>query len=341
MLSVHVPFSEETRGLIGAPQLKQMRPGSYVINCARGGIVDEIALQEALESGHLAGAAIDVFAKEPTTDSPLFRLPNVVVTPHLGASTSEAQLNVAIEAADLMAGFLLRQNVRFAVNMASVDPTELKDVRRHLDIAHRLGLLQSQLAHGRVKSATVQYQGEAAQKNTRLITAAFAMGFLQHALEEQVNLINANLLAEERGIQFSEQTSSEPSDFHTLIRTEVQTDRDHYLASGTTRGNQYNRLVRLGPYRLDTFLDGTMLVYTHMDKPGLIGFAGTVLGTHGVNIAQMNVGRKTPGGDAIGVLALDSEPPEHALDAIRDHEHISSVQVVKLPPAGELPTCFG
>lgn len=341
VVTVHVPLSEDTRGLISKPQMEKMKAGSFIINCARGGIVNETDLLEALESGHIAGAGLDVFEHEPPGDSPLIRHPRVVVTPHLGASTSEAQLNVAVEAAHLMVDFLTKGNIRFAVNTPSLDPAELQDVQRHLDIAYRLGLLQAQMTRGNVRKASIRYQGEAADKNTRLITAGFTMGLLEHALEENINLINAPSLAKERGIKIIEQISSEPADFNTLIRTEVETDKEAFVASGTTRGKQYNRLVRLGPYRLDAFMDGIMLVYQHRDRPGVIGFAGTILGDYGVNIAQMTVGRNAPGGDAIGVLALDNEPPAEALEKIRSHEHISSVQVVKLPPLGQMPRAFG
>lgn len=340
-LTVHVPLGDETRGMVGARELAMLPRGARVINCARGGIIDEKALLAALESKHLAGAALDVFDNEPVTDSPLFRLPQVVVTPHLGASTAEAQLNVAIEAAQLITDFFANGNVRFAVNMASIDRAELKDVMRYVDIARRLGLLQAQLAQGTIRRANIHYHGDVAKKNTRLITAAFAMGLLEHALEEDVNPVNSQVLAQERGIQLTEHTSPEPLDFSTLIRTEVETDQETFVAAGTTRGAHYNRLVRLGPYRLDAFMDGTMLVYFHQDKPGLIGFVGTVFGKHGVNIAQMTVGRREPGGDAIGVLSLDSDPPEEALREIRADDRISLVQVVKLPPVNELPRCFG
>jgi D-3-phosphoglycerate dehydrogenase len=341
ILTVHVPLTNETRGLVGEKELAMLPPGAFVINCARGGIVDEAALLAALKSGHIAGAALDVFEEEPITDSPFFKLPNVVVTPHLGASTEEAQVNVAIEAAQLMTDFLLTGNVRFAVNMVSLDQAALADVLRHLDIARRLGMLQAQLARGAIKRAALHYRGEATKKNTKLITAAFAMGLLECALEEPINLVNAEVIARERGIRVTEQLSSEPSDFSTLIRTEVQTERESMIAAATTRGAHYCRLVQIGPYRLDAFLDGTMVVFTHDDRPGLIGFIGTAMGNHAVNIAQMTVGRAQPGGRAIGILTVDSEPPKAALDEVATHASIHSVQVVKLPPMGELPNCFG
>lgn len=341
IVTVHVPMGDDTKKIINARTLALLPKGAYVINCARGGIVDEAALAAALKSKHIAGAALDVFEEEPPKTNPFIDMPNVVLTPHLGASTAEAQLNVAIEAAQLMSDFFSTGNVRFAVNMGAIDPAELKGVLRHLDIARRLGRLQAQLAKGPIRQADVYYHGEAAKKNTRLITAGFAMGLLESALEESVNPVNALVLAQERGINVVEHTSSEPTDFSTLIRTEVQTDQETFVASGTTRGAQYNRLVRLGPYRLDAFMDGTLLIYFHQDKPGLIGFVGTVFGKHGVNIAQMTVGRKDPGGNAIGVLALDSDPPAAALDEIRADRRIHAVQVVKLPAFGDMPNCFG
>jgi D-3-phosphoglycerate dehydrogenase len=340
VLTVHVPLSDETKGLVGAQQLGRMQQGAYVLNCARGGIVDEAALVEALKSGHIAGAALDVFEQEPPTDSPFPKLPNVVLTPHLGASTAEAQLNVAIEAAQLMVDFFTTGNVRYSVNITPLDRTELEDARRHLDIAHRLGILQAQLVKGAIRKATIQFRGEAAKKKTRLLTGAFAMGLLEYALEEQVNLVNAELIARERGIQLVEQVSSEPSDFSTLLRAEVVTDQETFVVAGTTRGAQFNRLVQIGPYRLDAFLDGTMVVFQHDDKPGLIGVIGTVMGKYGVNIAQMTVGRKQPGGQAIGLLSVDSEPPKAAIQEIQSDERVTSVRVVKLPPFGVLPDCF-
>ncbi|MBX9654085.1 phosphoglycerate dehydrogenase [bacterium] len=337
LVTVHVPMTDDTKGLIGAKQIATMKKGSYVINCARGGIVDEAALYDALKSKHLAGAALDVFETEPCTSSPLFELPNVVISPHLGAATNEAQFNVAVEAAELTADFFNTGNIRFAVNMPSIDPKELADVSRHVDIAWRLGILQAQLAKGSIRKATISLHGEATKKNTRLIRAGFAVGLLSGALEQQVNLVNAEYLATERGIEFVETTSSQVTDFNTLIRTDVETENGTTTASGTVRGLQYCRLVRLGPYRLDSFLDGILMLYHHQDKPGLIGTVGTICGQYGVNIAQMNVGRREPGGDALGVLALDNEPSAEAVEAVRRDPRISSVDVVKLPPFGAMP----
>jgi D-3-phosphoglycerate dehydrogenase len=340
-LTVHTPLTEETRDLIGAAQLARMRPGARVINCARGGIINEEALAQALASCHIAGAALDVFVQEPPGGNPLLKLPNVVATPHLGASTVEAQESVAREAAQLLIDFLTRGVVQFAVNMAAVDRTELEELRLYVDMARRLGLLQAQMSQGPIRRAELSYRGEVARRSTRLITAAFTAGLLESHLAQDVNIVNAELLARERGIEIVEQISPKKGDFGTLIKADVQTEKKTYTAAATLFGNQYLRLVQLGPYHLDSFLDGIMLIFTHRDVPGLIGFIGTIFGKHQVNIAQMTVGRQQPGGEAIAVLNLDTQPPEQALTEVRSHPKISSLSVVKLPAAGEMPAWFG
>jgi D-3-phosphoglycerate dehydrogenase / 2-oxoglutarate reductase len=341
-LTVHTPLTDETRNLIGAPEIALMRKGARVINCARGGIVNEEALAEGLRSGHLAGAALDVFVQEPPpADHPLLKMANVVLAPHLGASTVEAQTSVAVEAAQLLIDYLSRGAVGFAVNMAAVDPAELAEMRLYVDMARRLGLLHSQMCQGAIQRAELHFRGDAARRPTRLITAAFAAGLLENRLDQNVNIVNARLLAAERGIEIVEQTSTQTGDFSTLIRADVQTDKKTYTAAGTLFGSQYLRLVQLGQFHIDAFMDGVMLIFTHQDVPGLVGFIGTIFGKHQVNIAQMTVGRKAPGGEAIAVLNLDGTPPEEALKEVRAHPHITSVSVVKLPPAGQSPPWFG
>ncbi len=341
-LTVHTPLTDETRDLIGARQMALMRKGARVINCARGGIVNEEALADALKSGHLAGAALDVFVTEPPPpDHPLLKMSNVVLTPHLGASTVEAQTSVAIEAAQLLIDYLSRGAIGFAVNMAAVDPAELGEMRLYVDMARRLGLLHSQMCQGAMQRVELHFRGDAANRPTRLITAAFAAGLLESRLDQNVNIVNARLLAAERGIEIVEQSSSQTGDFATLLRADVQTDKKTYTAAGTFFGNQFLRLVQLGQFHLDAYMDGVMLIFTHQDVPGLIGFIGTIFGKHQVNIAQMTVGRKAPGGEAIAVLNLDGTPPEEALKEVRAHPSISSVSVVKLPPAGQTPPWFG
>jgi D-3-phosphoglycerate dehydrogenase len=340
-LTVHTPLTEETRDLLDARRLAAMKAGARILNCARGGIINEAALAEALRSGHIAGAALDVFVQEPPGDNPLVRLANVVVTPHLGASTTEAQESVAREAAQLLIDFLTRGVVQFAVNMAAVDRTELEELRLYVDLAHRLGLLHAQMCHGTIRRAELQYRGEVARRSTKLVTAAFAAGLLGFRLAQDVNIVNAELLARERGIEIVEQSNPKKGDFSTLLRADVVTDKKTYTAAGTLFGNQFLRLVQLGPFHLDAFLDGIMVIFTHRDVPGLIGFIGTIFGQHKVNIAQMTVGRQQAGGEAIAVLNLDNHPPEEALKEVCAHPQISSLSVVKLPPAGVMPPWFG
>jgi D-3-phosphoglycerate dehydrogenase len=341
-LTVHTPLTDQTRNLLGTRELAMLPKGARVINCARGGIINEEALAEALRSGHLAGAAVDVFVEEPPpAGHPLLALPGVVTTPHLGASTVEAQVSVAREAAQLLIDYLTRGVVGFAVNMAAVDRTELDELRLYVDLARRLGLLHAQMCQGALRRAELSYRGDVARRPTKLITAAFAAGLLETRLDQPVNVVNAPLLAAERGIEIVEQTSSHKGDFSTLLRADVQTEKKTYTAAGTLFGNQFLRLVQLGPYHLDAYMDGVMLLFTHRDLPGLIGFIGTIFGKHQVNIAQMTVGRQQPGGEAIAVLNLDSLPPEEALQEVRTHPKISSMSVVKLPPAGQLPPWFG
>jgi D-3-phosphoglycerate dehydrogenase / 2-oxoglutarate reductase len=341
-LTVHVPMTEQTKGLIDERAIGLLPKSARILNVSRGGIVDELALVEALKAGRIAGAALDVFTQEPLpADSPLAKAPNIVLTPHLGASTVEAQEAVALEAAQLLIDYLTRGVVQCAVNMAAFNRAELDDMRNFVDLARRLGLLQGQMAQGPIFRAELTYRGDLARKSTKLLTAAFAAGLLENHLAESVNLINAELLARERGIEIVESAHPHKGDFSNLLHTEVFSDKKSLVASGTLFGKEYLRLVQLGPYRMESYLDGVMLAFTHRDVPGLIGYIGTVFGKHNVNIASMNVGRQVPGGEAIAVLNLDTSPSDEALKEIKNHEKIYNVNVVKLPPQGEMPVWFG
>jgi D-3-phosphoglycerate dehydrogenase / 2-oxoglutarate reductase len=336
-LTVHTPLTDETRNLVGMAQLDVLRPGVRLINCARGGIYDEAALVEGLKSGRISGVALDVFASEPCTNSPLFGMPGVLATPHLGASTEEAQAQVAVEGVGLLRDYLTTGAIRHAVNMTPLDAKTLSELRGYLDVGYRLGLLLAQFETSSIKRCTLQYRGEVAGKNTKLITASFAAGLLAHALEEEINIVNAEVLLRERGIELVEQRRSDGSAFTSLVLAEVETEKKTHKAAGTVFGLDMLRLVQLDDYRLDAYLDGVLMVFTHHDEPGIIGTVGTIFGTHKINIAQMAVGRATKGGDAIGVLNLDQTPSKAALDEVRAHRAIKSAVVIKLPPAGERP----
>lgn len=338
LITVHTPLTDETRGIINAARLASMKKGVRIINCARGGIVDEEALADAIESGHVAGAAIDVFVNEPPkADCRLPKLPQVLCTPHLGASTEEAQEQVAVEAAEIIAGFLVRNEVRHAVNMMPISGKELEAAKAYLDLGHRLGLLLAQLTRGQgIKGAKLLFKGDAATRPTKLITNAFTCGLLSHSLEANVNIINAEMMAKDRGIAISSSSTSETGAFSTLVSATVETDQGELTAAGTTFGNDFLRLVRLGEFHLDAYLDGLMLIYRHLDVPGLIGAIGTTFGKHNVNISHMALGRekKEPGGNAVAVLNLDNAPSEAALQEVSQHPHVTGVQLVDLPEAG-------
>ncbi|MCI0360834.1 MAG: phosphoglycerate dehydrogenase [Planctomycetaceae bacterium] len=337
-LTVHTPLTPETTNLIDREAIALMKPGVRLVNCARGGIYNEEALVEGLKSGKLGGVALDVFREEPCTASPLFGLPNVLCTPHLGASTEEAQTQVAVEAVELLINYFTKGEVRHAVNMAAIDPKTLEAIRGYLDLAYRLGLLMAQWHPAGASACHLVYRGELTKKNTKLVTAAFCAGLLERALEEDVNIVNSELLLRERGIKLTEHSRSEPGAFSSSMTVEVESGGQKFEAGGTLFGNNMPRLIRLGESRLEAYLDGKLLVFTHNDVPGIIGAVGTIFGNHRVNIAQMAVGRAAPGGSAIGVLNLDSLPPAAALAEVSGHKDIQSVRVIELPPAGQLPT---
>jgi len=284
-LTVHTPLTDETRGMIGAAQIEKMKPGARLINAARGGIYDEEALAAALKSGRLAGVALDVYATEPCTASPLFGMPGVVCTPHLGASTEEAQTQVATEAVELLVAYLTTGAIRHAVNVAPIDPKTLASLRGYLDVAYRLGMLLAGLEPGGLRSCRLLYRGEIAGKETKVLTAVFAAGLLQGALDEEVNLVNAELLLKQRGVGLVEESRSDMGSFRASMTAEVTTDAAQRRATGTLFGQQMPRLVSLDNYRLEAYLDGYLLVFRHLDVPGIIGAVGTIFGKQGVNIA--------------------------------------------------------
>lgn len=336
-LTVHTPLTDETRGLIGLNQLDRLKPGVRLINAARGGIYDEAALAEGLKAGKIGGVALDVYATEPCTDSPIFGMPGVVCTPHLGASTEEAQTQVAVEAVELLSAYLTTGAIRHAVNVASLDAKTLESLRGYLDLAHRLGIMLAGMESAGLRACRVLYRGEIAEKETKVLTAVFAAGLLQGALDQQVNLVNAEVVLKQRGIRLTEESRSEMGSFRSSMTAEVTYENGQHKAAGTIFGQHMPRLVSLDDRRLEAYLDGRMLIFRHHDVPGIIGAVGTIFGRHNVNIAQMAVGRDAPGGEAVGVLNLDMEPSPEALAEVRQLPAITSATVIRLPPAGQLP----
>lgn len=339
-LTVHTPLTDETRGLIGKSRLDKLKPGMRVINAARGGIYDTDTLVEGLKNGQIAGVALDVYESEPCTDSPLFGMPGVVCTPHLGASTEEAQTQVAVEGVHLLIDFLTTGEIKHAVNVASLDPKTLEEMRGFMDVAYRLGIMLSQWHGGGIDTVKLIFRGEVAGKNTKLLTNAFCVGLLERALDGDINIVNAEVLLRERGIELTEESHREMSAFASSVTAEVEGGNRKVTAGGTMLGHNMPRLVVLDGQRLEAFLDGGLLLFSHQDVPGIIGKVGNVFGEHNINIAQMAVGRsgEQAGGNAIGVLNLDTVPTPESIDAVQAVEGISQARFVQLPSAGSLPT---
>ena len=338
-LTVHTPLTDETRNLIDTAEVKMLPKGARLINCARGGIYNEAALVEGLKSGHLGGVALDVYPQEPCTDSELFGMKSVLCTPHLGASTEEAQTQVAVEAVELLTSYLQTGAIRHSVNMIPLDAETLENLRGFLDVAHRLGLLLTQMDRAPARRCKLRFRGEVAGKNTKLLAASFAAGLLEYALEEDVNIVNAELLLRERGIELDVEIRQDMGAFSSVIAATLETDSNEHRAAGTLLGTNMPRLIQIGDHRLEAYLDGVLLIFSHQDVPGIIGQIGTVMGRHDVNIAQMAVGRASdkPGGKAIGVLNLDHAPSQEAIDEVLETEGINTATVIHLPAAGELP----
>lgn len=339
-LTVHTPLTPETKGMIGREQLSRLKKGIRLINCARGGIYDEAALVEGLESGQIAGVALDVYAEEPCTDSPLFGMNGVLATPHLGASTEEAQTQVAVEAVHLLINYLLEGEIRHAVNTAALDPKTLESMRGYIDVAHRLGCLVSQMHGGAIDNAKLVYRGELSKQDTQLLTSAFCAGLLEHTLADEVNVINAQVFCRERGISLSVEASSELGAFRSSMEATVSGSGQTQSVGGTLFGQEMPRIFRVNEYRLEAFLDGNLLIFGHKDIPGIIGRVGSVLAEYSVNIGQMAVGRAgdEPGGPAVGILNVDNDVPSEAVEALDQIEGISAIQYVKLPARGTVPS---
>jgi D-3-phosphoglycerate dehydrogenase len=329
-ITVHVPLTRDTRALIGPAELQKMKDGVRIVNCARGGIVDEAALAAAIQAGKVAGAALDVFEQEPPWGSPVLDLDPVVVTPHLGASTEEAQTAVAVAIAQQVADLLLRGIVRNAVNAPSVDPEVMKELAPYLALAAKLGSFLGQVARGRMAEASLRYAGEIASHSVQPLTVTFLRGLLAVILEENVTDVNAPYLARQRGLRVVESRTPVSDDFASLLSATLTTDVDTWQVAGALFHRKEPRIVQVDGYGMEAHAAGWMLVFSNDDVPGVIGHIGTVFGRHGINIAGMQLGRERPGGRAVSILNLDSPVPDGVLAEIRALPNIRSATLVRL-----------
>jgi D-3-phosphoglycerate dehydrogenase / 2-oxoglutarate reductase len=305
-ITLHTPLTDQTRNILSAANLAKTRKGVRIINCARGGLIDEAALKAGLDSGHIAGAALDVFVEEPAKDNPLFGAPGLVATPHLGASTTEAQVNVALQVAEQMSDFLIRGGVTNALNMPSLSAEEAPRLKPYMALAERLGSLVGQLAHGGLERISIETEGAAAELNQKPISSAVLAG-LMRVHSDTVNMVNAPFLAKERGIDVREVRHTHEGDYHTLVRVSVSTEAGERSVAGTLFGNAAPRLVELFGVAVEAELTGSMIYIVNEDRPGFIGKLGTRLGEAGVNIATFNLGRRAAGGEAVALVAVDGQ----------------------------------
>src|ERR1700733_2145546 len=318
-ITLHTPLTDATRNILSRETLAKTRPGVRIINCARGGLVDEAALADAIRSGHVAGAALDVFETEPAIDSPLFGLDNVVCTPHLGAATTEAQENVALQVAEQMSAFLLTGAIANAINMASVSAEDAPRLRPYMELCRQLGAFAGQLTHvreGVIRRVAIEYEGQVAALNTRPLTAGVLAG-LMSPLMEGVNMVNAGVAARDHGIDVAETVHDRPSEYQTLVRVTVETDRLTRAVSGTLFAGSRPRIVEIKGIKVEADFAPHMLYVTNQDKPGFIGRFGATLAGAGINIATFHLGRADRGGDAICLVSVDEQVPEAVLEMVR------------------------
>jgi len=315
-ITLHAPLTDKTRNIVNAGAIKNMKKGVRIINCARGGLVDEGALYEALKNGQVAGAAFDVFVTEPATENPLFHLPNVVCTPHLGAATSEAQENVALQIAEQMSDYLLRGAITNAINFPSISAEEAPKLKPFIALAEKLGSFAGQLTETGISKVQLAYEGAVAQMNTKALTSAALAGLLRPMLGD-VNVVSAPVVAKERGIVVEEVTREMPEDYESLITVTVTTERQTRHVSGTVFADGRPRIVNIKGIRMDAEFGPSMIYITNLDKPGFIGKFSSTLGEAGINIATFHVGRDAPGGNAVALIEIDGDLPEAVLAKVR------------------------
>jgi D-3-phosphoglycerate dehydrogenase len=327
-ITLHTPLTEKTKNIIDGNAIASMKKGVRIVNCARGGLVDEAALRAALDAGQVAGAAFDVFSTEPATENPLFGHPNVICTPHLGASTSEAQENVALQVAEQMSEYLLRGAISNAVNFPSITAEEAPKLKPFIALAERLGSFAGQLTESGVKTIKITYEGAVAQMKTKALTSAAIAGFLRPMLQD-INVVSAPVVAKERGIIVEETTREAAGDYESLITVTIETERQTRWISGTVFADGRPRIVNIKGIRMDAEFGQSMIYITNLDKPGFIGKFSSTLGEAGINIATFHVGREAPGGSAIALIEIDGDLPNDVLEAVRALPQVQQARTLK------------
>jgi len=330
IITVHTPLTAQTRGLLGDEAFRRCKKGVRVINCARGGIIDETALLRALESGQVGGAALDVFESEPPKGNPLFSHPHVIATPHLGASTEEAQEKVAIQIAHQVADALKERAFTAVVNGAAMHLTLKAEIRPFVKLAERLGSLVAQATEGRLRHVTVSASGEPMVGSIDLLKSSVLKGVLSHMTPDPVNFINASFLARELGVTVADRRGPAGSDYSTLLSVRYETESETREVAGSVFGNSAVRLVQMDGFTFEVNPEGYLLIYKNIDKPGMLARVGTILAQHGVNIGGVSLGRTAIGETALTVMNVDSDVPAGVLSALKEAEGVSEVRVVRL-----------
>jgi len=329
-ITIHTPLTPETKNLINKKTIKIMKPGVRIINCARGGIINEKDLYDAIVEGKVAGAALDVFEKEPPENNPLLTLDNVIATPHLGASTKEAQENVAVAVAEQIVDYLIHGTIRNAVNFPSIPSDQVSRLQPYINLAEKIGGFAAQMFEGGVTEITIEYQGDASRINTAPVTIAAIKGFLSPMLEETVNFVNAPVIAKERGIEVKEIKSSDEGDYQSMVALRVKAkDKQSYFA-GTLFSKKDPRIVNIDNFKVEIMPEGELLFMYNNDKPGVIGNIGTLLGKNKINIARMHFGRETQGGKAISVVSIDTHASPQLIEEIKKLPNILLVKQISL-----------
>jgi len=324
-ITLHTPLTEKTKNILSAEALAKTKKGVRIINCARGGLVDEIALRAVLDSGHVAGAAFDVFVEEPATTNPLFGHPNVIATPHLGASTTEAQENVALQVAEQISDYLMRGAVQNALNMPSISAEEAPKLTPFVKLAEMIGSFAGQLTDSGITGIRLEYEGEIANLNTRALTAAALTGVLKPSLDS-VNMVSAPALAKERGLHVEEVRRGDRGTYDSLFRLVIKTDKLERNVAGTVFSDGKPRIVEIKGIMLDAEFQKSMLYVTNKDKPGFIGRLGTLLGERGINIATFALGRSAPGEDAIALVGIDAPADANVIAGVSSLPNVIQVK---------------